>query len=52
MKNVWRTKSLADVCQIKPPKSEARERVAPDSLVSFAPMEDLGIENPAELVGT
>ncbi len=32
------------MCQIKPPKSEARERVAPDSLVSFAPMEDLGID--------
>ena len=44
MKNGWHRKTLADVCQIKPPKSEARDRVAPDALVSFAPMEDLGID--------
>jgi type I restriction enzyme S subunit len=44
MKNGWLRKTLADVCQIKPPKSEAREKVRPDSLVSFAPMEDLGID--------
>ncbi|WP_295427077.1 restriction endonuclease subunit S [uncultured Thiodictyon sp.] len=43
MNCVWQTKSLAEVCEIKPPKSEARERVASDALVSFAPMEDLGI---------
>lgn len=35
---------MSDVCEIKPPKSEARERVAADALVSFAPMEDLGID--------
>ncbi len=39
----WQTKPLAAVCQIKPPKSEARERVAADALVSFAPMEDLEV---------
>jgi type I restriction enzyme S subunit len=44
MKNGWQKKTLADVCEIRPPKSEARERVAGDALVSFAPMEDLGID--------
>lgn len=44
MKGGWQTKPLADVCEIKPPKSEARERVAADALVSFTPMEDLGID--------
>ena len=36
--------TLAEVCEIRPPKSEARQRVAPDALVSFTPMEDLGID--------
>jgi restriction endonuclease S subunit len=40
----WQKKTLADVCLIKPPKSEARERATPDSLVTFSPMEDLGID--------
>jgi type I restriction enzyme S subunit len=44
MKKGWQKKTLADVCKIKPPKSEARERLAADTLVSFAPMEDLGID--------
>src|SRR5947199_8846195 len=44
MKNGWQTKPLAEMCEIRPPKSEARERVAADALVSFAPMEDLGID--------
>jgi type I restriction enzyme S subunit len=44
MKKGWQTKPLSEVCEIKPPKSEARERVAPDALVSFTPMEDLGID--------
>ena len=44
MKNGWHTKPLADVCEIRPPKSEARERVAANALVTFAPMEDLGID--------
>jgi type I restriction enzyme S subunit len=43
MKTVWPTKPLAAACEIKPPKSEARKRAAADALVSFAPMEDLGI---------
>jgi type I restriction enzyme S subunit len=44
MKVGWQTKTLDEVCEIRPPKSEARERVAADALVSFAPMEDLGVE--------
>jgi type I restriction enzyme S subunit len=36
--------ALGDVCQIKPPKSEARNRVSTDGLVSFLPMEDIGID--------
>jgi hypothetical protein len=44
MKPGWERKTLAQVCQIRPPKSEARKRLAADALVSFAPMEDLGID--------
>lgn len=44
MKAGWQTKPLADVCQIKPPKAEARQRISGKELVSFVPMEDLGIE--------
>lgn len=44
MKNGWQTKTLDEACQIKPPKSEARERVSADGLVSFLPMEDMGID--------
>ena len=43
MKNGWPTKTLVESCEIRPPKSEARERLAADSLVSFLPMEDMGI---------
>lgn len=44
MKDGWQTKTLAEVCQIKPPKSEARNKIAADELVSFLPMEALGID--------
>jgi type I restriction enzyme, S subunit len=44
MKAGWQSKPLADVCQIKPPKAEARQRISGNELVSFAPMEDLGID--------
>jgi type I restriction enzyme S subunit len=44
MKNRWENKLLAEVTVIRPPKAEARERLAADALVSFAPMEDLGID--------
>ncbi len=40
----WNTKTLAEVCKIKPPKSEARDKVSASSLVSFVPMEDMGID--------
>ena len=43
MKDGWKKKILAEVCQIRPPKSELRERVSTNTLVSFIPMEDLGI---------
>ncbi len=43
MKRGWTTKPIGEVATIKPPKSEARERVAADALVSFLPMEDLGV---------
>ena len=36
-------KLLGEVCTIKPPKSEARAKLAGGEVVSFAPMEDLGI---------
>ena len=43
MKTAWLTKTLAEVCQIRPPKSEARIRLSDEDMVSFVPMEDLGI---------
>lgn len=43
MKAGWQTKRLTEVCQIKPPKAEARRSLAETDLVSFIPMEDLGI---------
>ncbi|MBU1699050.1 MAG: restriction endonuclease subunit S [Candidatus Eisenbacteria bacterium] len=38
----WKTARLRDVCQIKPPKKEARQRLADTDLVSFVPMNNLG----------
>lgn len=43
VKEGWEIKRLGDIATIKPPKSEARQLVNADSLVSFLPMEDLGI---------
>lgn len=43
MKAVWEFKSLSEVCQIRPPKSEAKKKLADADLVSFVPMENLGI---------
>lgn len=43
MKTNWQIKKLGEVCEIKPPKKEARDRLNDDDLVSFVPMEDLGI---------
>ena len=36
--------TLGEACQIKPPKSEGRDKVSADKPVSFLPMEDLGID--------
>jgi type I restriction enzyme S subunit len=44
MKAGWQTKMLGEVCQIKPPKAEARRLLSDMDLVSFVPMEDLGID--------
>ncbi|MCP9841971.1 restriction endonuclease subunit S [Synechococcus sp. J7-Johnson] len=44
MKMGWPTKSLAEACQIKPPKSEARGKLSDSDLVSFLPMEAMGID--------
>jgi type I restriction enzyme S subunit len=40
----WPSKALAEVCEIKPPKSEAKRTLKDSDLVSFVPMEDLGID--------
>lgn len=39
----WEEKKLGEVCIIKPPKKEAKEVVGVEDLVTFLPMEDLGI---------
>lgn len=44
MKSGWEFKKLVEICQIKPPKAEARRRVIDTDLVSFVPMEDLGVD--------
>lgn len=44
MKAGWEAVRLADVCTFRPPKSEARKRLAETDIVSFAPMEDLGVD--------
>lgn len=41
--NGWQSKPLAEVCQIKPSKAEARKQLSGNESVSFVPMEDLGI---------
>ena len=45
MKNGWQTKSSAKLLpRYEAAKVEARERVNPEALVSFVPMEDFGID--------
>lgn len=39
----WEEKRLGEVCTIQPPKKEAREKLKNNDLVSFLPMEDLGV---------
>lgn len=43
MKVGWKISALGEICQIKPPKAEARRRLSDTDLVSFVPMEDLGV---------
>ena len=43
MKIAWKIEKLSNAFQIKPPKSEVKNRLKNDDLVSFVPMEDLGI---------
>ncbi|MCU7806311.1 MAG: restriction endonuclease subunit S [Candidatus Thiodiazotropha sp. (ex Semelilucina semeliformis)] len=47
MSSGWQTKKLSDVCQIKPPKKEAKELLSESDLVSFVPMNDLRIRHKA-----
>lgn len=44
MSGRWPTKPLAVACDIRPSKSEASARLSGKDLVSFLPMEDLGID--------
>jgi len=41
----WEVKKLGEVCQIKPPKEEARQKLSDTDIVSFVPMSDLGIQS-------
>jgi len=41
----WEIKKLGEVCHIKPPKEEARQKLSDADLVSFVPMSDLGIQS-------
>ncbi len=43
--NNWQIKKLGEICIVKPPKSEARKKLNDNDVVSFVPMEDLGILN-------
>ncbi|MCB9307336.1 MAG: restriction endonuclease subunit S [Lewinellaceae bacterium] len=43
MREGWEQKRLSEVCIIKPPKNEARVKLKETDLVTFLPMEDLGI---------
>jgi type I restriction enzyme, S subunit len=43
MKAGWQTKRLSEVCLIQPPKSEARKSLDGSDIVSFVPMDCLGI---------
>jgi type I restriction enzyme S subunit len=43
MRQGWEIKKLSELCEIKPPKKEARDKLKDTDLVTFLPMEDLGI---------
>lgn len=42
-KDGWETKTLGELCIIAPQKKEVREKLNDNDLVTFLPMEDLGI---------
>lgn len=44
MKKGWSREKLKDVCQIRPPKKEVKDKLSETELVSFVPMNMLGIE--------
>ncbi len=44
MRENWEMKKLSEVCKIRPPKSEARETLSANDMVSFVPMKSLGID--------
>ena len=46
----WEEKTLGEVCELKPQKKEARDKLNQTDLVTFLPMEDLGILNK-EIIG-
>jgi type I restriction enzyme S subunit len=41
----WESKKLIEVCGLKPQKKEARDKLNSTDLVTFLPMEDLGVLN-------
>lgn len=43
MRKGWEMKKLSSVFEIKPPKAEVKDRLSENDVVSFLPMEDLGI---------
>ncbi|MGM0564568.1 MAG: restriction endonuclease subunit S [Pseudomonadota bacterium] len=43
MKEGWENCTLGEICQIKPPKKEARNQLSADDMVSFVPMTNLGV---------
>mgnify|MGYP002630485319 CR=1 FL=1 len=46
----WEEKTLGEVCEIKPPKKEARDKLKETDIVTFLPMKDLGVLNK-EIIG-
>jgi len=50
MKEGWEMKKLGEVCELNPQKREARNKLKDTDLVTFLPMEDLGILNK-EIIG-
>lgn len=40
---IWQTKKISEVFIIRPPKSEVKQSISNNDMVSFIPMEDLGV---------